>query len=247
MMLLVLALQVTLATPQPAAEIDAGKIKGNITELAWSADGSEFYLQTIDRDRGGHVTGQHHYVVSAKDRSVKSVDRQPPWASKYWAWKAGQAAPGLPSFKIDVSQREETVKSTASPTGGALAKGGTADPAQGTTFEEVANAANQTQKMTVFELKVKNDSIGTWVNEAVIPGVSFSWAPEPLHLLAYAKRDRKDGGPIVVLDAAGEKQELPGTKNATLPAWSDDGKRIAWLEKKDRKTFAILVADISVQ
>jgi hypothetical protein len=247
MLFALFALQVTVAAPHAIVELDAGKLKGDVSQLAWSADGSEFYVQTVEHDRSGRVTGAHHYVVSAATRTVKGVDQQPAWAAKYWTWKAAQAAPGAPAFKIDVNSREEVVKATASPTGGALAKGGTADPAQGTTYEDVANAANQTQRLLIYELKVKGDVIGTWVNEPVMPGYSFSWAPQPLGLLAYTKRDRKDGGPIVVLDAAGQKQELAGTRNAVLPAWSDDGKRIAWLERKERKKFELMAADISVQ
>ena len=72
----------------------------------------------------------------------------------------------------------------------------------------------------------------------------FGWAPAPLSLLAFARRD---GGPLVVLDASGGKQELAGTKAAVLPAWSDDGKRIAWLERKDRKKYQLMIADIQMQ
>ncbi|HZT75382.1 MAG TPA: hypothetical protein VFA27_01900 [Vicinamibacterales bacterium] len=245
MLFALLALQVTLATPQPVATLDTGKLKGDVAQLAWSPDATEFYLQTVDRDRVGRVTAIRHYVVSI-DGKVKSVDTQPAWASTYWTWKSAQTAPGMPAFRIEVQQHEETLRSTASPTGGALAKGGAADPNQGTTAEDVANAAYNTQHMLVSDLKVKNDPIGTWVNEPVIPGVTFSWAPAPLHLLAFAKRDRKDGGPIVVLDASGDKRELAGPRNAVLPAWSDDGKRLAWLERKDRKTFELMVAEIAI-
>lgn len=246
MLLVVLALQVTLATPQSIVELDTGKLKGEFARLAWSPDATEFYVQTVDRDRTGNVTAIRHYVVSAAGKSVKGVDREPAWATKYWAWKSAQASPGQAAFRIDLRQHEDTVRSTASPTGGALAKGGVADPTQGSTAEDVANAAYNTQAMLVRELRVKNDLIGTWVNEPVIPGVTFSWSPEPLHLLAFAKRDKKDGGPITVLDASGQKQELVGPKNAILPAWSDDGKRLAWLERKDRKKLDLMVADISV-
>jgi hypothetical protein len=245
-MLLVLALQVTLAAPQPIVELDTGKLKGEIVQLAWSPDGSEFYVQTVDRDRMGNVTGMHHYVVSASNKSVKGLDVAPQWATKYWAWKAAQSAPGAPSFRLDIDQHEETLRMTAAPNGGALAKGGSADPAQGTTMEEAANAANQTQVMLVRQLKLKGDTLGTWVNEPVLPGFAFSWAPQPLQLIAFAKRDKKDGGPIVVADASGQKQELAGPKNAILPAWSDDGKHLAWLERKDKKKFQLLIADISV-
>src|SRR5205807_1454654 len=117
------------------------------SRLAWSPDGSEFYVQTVERDRTGTVTGAHHYLISVEKKSVKGVEQEPAWASKYWGWKSAQTAPGTPAFKIDVSQREETKKSTSSPTGGALAKGGTADPTAGTTFEDVANAANNIQRL----------------------------------------------------------------------------------------------------
>jgi hypothetical protein len=246
MLLVVLALQVTLATPQSIIELDTGRLKGDIARLAWSPDATEFYLQTVDRDRVGNVTGVRHYVVSAAAKTVKGIDKEPAWATKYWAWKSAQMAPGQPAFRIDVKQHEDTVRSTSSPTGGALAKGGVADPTQGSTAEDVANAAYNTQHMLVSDLRVKNDVIGTWVNEPVIPGVTFSWAPQPLHLLAFARRDKKDGGPITVLDASGEKRELAGPKNAVLPAWSDDGKHLAWLERKDKKKFDLMIADISV-
>jgi len=247
MLSLMLALQVSLAAPQPVVELDSGKLKGEVAQLAWSPDASEFYVQSVDRDRAGHVTGVRHFVVSISTKAIKSVDQQPAWASAYWTWKSAQAAPGQPSFKIDVTQREETVRATSSPTGGALAKGGAADPTQGSTAEDVANAAYNTQHLLVSDLSVKGDVIGTWVNEPVIPGVSFGWAPQALHALAFTKRDKKDGGPIFVLDATGQKQELAGARNALLPAWSDDGKRLAWLERKDRKHFELMIADVSVQ
>jgi len=247
MLFALLALQVALASPQPVAELDTGKLKGDIAQLAWSPDASQFYIQTVDRDRTGAVTGIRHYLVSAADKNVKGIDKEPDWASKYWAWKSAQTGPGQPAFRIDIKQHEETLRSTSSPTGGALAKGGAADPTQGTTFEDAANAAYNTQKVLVSDLKVKNELIGTWINEPVIPGVTFTWSPEALHLLAFAKRDKKDGGPIVVVDAAGQKQELAGPRNALLPAWSDDGKRLAWVERKDKKKFQLMIADITIQ
>jgi len=246
MLFALLALQVTLATPQPIVELDTGKLKGEIARLAWSPDGTEFYIQTVDRDTAGNVVAARHYIVSVAHKNVKGVDVEPAWSTKYWAWKSAQTAPGQAGFRIDLKQHEETVRSTASPTGGALAKGGVANPTAGSTAEDVANAAYNTQTMLVRELRIKNDLIGTWVNEPVIPGVTFSWAPEPLHLLAFAKRDKKDGGPVTVLDASGQKQELTGPKNAILPAWSDDGKHLAWLERKDRKKLELMIADITV-
>jgi hypothetical protein len=237
------ARQVTLAASHAVADLDLGKMKGDLARLAWSPDASEFYVQTVERDRAGHVKAAHHYLVAAASRSVKDTDREPAWAVQYWTWKSAQASPASPGFSIAVEgPRRETKRSTAAPTGGALARGGTADPTAGTTVADVASAADQTQVQVVYALKVKNETLGEWVNEPVMPGVNFSWAPAPIRLLAFAKRD---GGPLTVLDETGRKQELTGAKSAFLPAWSSDGKRIAWLERKDRKTYQLTVAEIA--
>jgi hypothetical protein len=61
-------------------------------------------------------------------------------------------------------------------------------------------------------------------------------------MIAFARRD---GGPLIVFDDAGQKQELTAAKSAFLPAWSDDGKQIAWLERKDKKKYDLTIADVS--
>jgi hypothetical protein len=239
------AKQIALSPPLAVAEVDTGKMKGDLARLAWSPDGSEFYIQTIERDGRGNIRSARHYLVSAASRNLKSVDQEPPWAAKYWSWKSGQASPAATAFKIVVDgPRVETVRATAAPTGGALAKGGGADPLAGTTVADVASAAEQTQSKTIYALKLKGETIGEWVNEPVTPGVNYSWAPAPLRVIAFAKRE---GGPLIVFDEAGQKQELTAAKSAFLPAWSDDGKRLAWLEKKDRKKFELVIAEVSAR
>jgi hypothetical protein len=183
-------------------------------------------------------------VVPIDTKAVKGVDVEPPWVTSYWAWKSGQASPASPAFKIDVASRQETVRATAAPTGGVLARGGTDNPLQGTTAEDVFMATNQSQQVHTYTLTLKGETIGNWVNEAVIPGVNFGWAPAPLRLLVFARRE---GGPLVVLDESGNKQELTGAKAAILPAWAGDGRRIAWLERKDKKKFQLMLADVSTQ
>jgi hypothetical protein len=239
----VAAVQITLAAPQPIAEVDSGKLKGELSRLAWSEDGSEFYLQTVERDRSGNVKAAHHYLVSTASKNVNSVDQEPAWAAKYWQWKSGQASPAAASFKISVEERTETKRAASAPTGGDLARGGTPDPAAGSTLSDVAHASDTSQTLHIFALKVRNETIGEWVNAAVSPGTNFGWAPAPLQLLAFARRE---GGPIIVLDATGSKQELAGTKAALLPAWSSDGKRLAWIERKGKK-YQLTASEVTVQ
>ena len=121
-------------------------------------------------------------------------------------------------------------------------KAGAADPAAGSTLQDVASAADTTQMRNIYSLKVKDETIGEWINEAVMPGVNFAWAPAPGALLIFAKRE---GSPLTVLDQAGRKQELAGPKAALLPAWSNDGTKLAWLERKDKKKYDLKIAEIT--
>ena len=237
------AVQITMGAPQPVAEIDAGKLKGELSRLAWAEDGSEFYIQTIEHDRAGNPRAAHHYVVSTTAKNVKDVDQEPAWAAKYWQWKSGQSSPAASGFKISVEERTETKRAASAPTGGELARGGTADPGAGTTLGDVAHAVDTSQTLHIYALKINKETIGEWANAPVTPGTNFTWAPAPLQLLAFAKRD---GGPIVILDSSGAKQELTATRTALLPAWSGDGKRMAWIERKGKK-YQLTTADISTQ
>jgi Tol biopolymer transport system component len=78
------------------------------------------------------------------------------------------------------------------------------------------------------------------VDTQFVPGYTFSWAPQSFGTaIAYARPD----GHLSVMDHDGGKKEVPGTKNARLPAWSDSGKRIAFVQK-DGKKFDVYVVDI---
>jgi len=242
-LLAAIAANVLLSAPQPVADLDAAKMKGDLSRLAWSDDGSEFYVQTVEKDKAGNIKAAHHFVVSVQSKALKDVGAEPAWASKYWAWKSGQASPASAGLKIEVTERTETRRSVSAPTGGALARGGTDNPLDGTSFSDVAAAKDTSQTQKIFALTLRGETIGEWSNEAVTPGSNFSWAPAPLQMIAYAKRG---GGPIIVLDNR-SKYELAGVSGALLPAWSANGKRIAWIERKDKKTYQLMLADISVQ
>jgi Tol biopolymer transport system component len=49
------------------------------------------------------------------------------------------------------------------------------------------------------------------------------------------------------MDEQGRKQKIDTAKATSLPAWSDDGKKLAYVEQKDRKKFVLNVVEISVE
>ena len=66
-------------------------------------------------------------------------------------------------------------------------------------------------------------------------------APASVGLVAYTDK----GGKVMVMDQGGKTKEVGGTSDALLPAWSDDGTKLAFLKKDGRKKFAVHVADVT--
>lgn len=241
------ATSLTISTPTAAIEIDAGKIKGNPHRLAWSPDATELYFQTMRRDRSGNPQIEH-YILNIASRTVKGASQEPPWAAKYWAWKSAQAAPAASGVKIAVESKEQLVKSTATPMGGALARGdpgaaaGGSAAGSGLSVDEATAAANQMQKVTTYTLRLKGEELGVWTNEPVVPGLTFGWAPVRLGVVAFVNRS----GRVVVMDPDGRKQELSSSQDALLPAWTDDGTRLGYLQTA-RKKLTLYIAAVAVR
>ena len=135
---------------------------------------------------------------------------------------------------------------TAVPTGADIAGMG-GDPTagggggQGVSQQAATNAAMQAQQLTTITLKLKGTLLGEWVNENPDPGIVFGWAPAPLGLIAFAK---KDGGELALMDRDGHTRKIAGSKDCLLPAWSDDGTRVVYLQKKDKKKYSVMLITV---
>jgi hypothetical protein len=171
------------------------------------------------------------------------ADQEPAWAAEYWNWKSAQAAPGLPAFKIEIEEQQKRVTGTASPMGGELARGGlegggAMDPVGAGGTAGAMSAALQSQTVHYYTLRLKGEVVGEFVNAPAVPGLTFGWAPANTGLIAYANQD----GRLVVMDERGQKQQVPESRAALLPAWSPDGARLAYFERTGkRKTLLQLV------
>jgi Tol biopolymer transport system component len=232
-----------ISTPaQVGTTIDAGKLKGEPTELAWSPDGAKLFLQTSERDSVGMTKNHRYYVLSTRDGKPEQVDAPPAWATEYWTWKSNQFAPGSTTFGIEIKQDFTTVTATSSPMGGDLAKGGTSgDPGGGSTSAgDVAARVAQSQKQQVVSLTLKGENVGQFTGTQFLAGYTFGWSPRN-HLIAYSHIS----GRLAIMDEQGNKQQVEGTRKVILPAWSPDAERIAFLQKSGKNNYDLFVVNVT--
>lgn len=231
---------VTLSSPATIADVDMNKLKGEPSRMAWSADGKEIYLQTIE-GVFHQPKAIRHYIITAADGKVKDVKGEPEWFAGYWAVKSHKSSPDEPSTEIALSSENRTEKTTSVPRGGDLARGGAvgADVTGTSSGEAIAAAANS-QTITVHTMKLHGQTIGEFVNSVIVPGLTFAWAPKGSKAIAYTE---PNGGKLVLMDTQGKKQDL-GVKDAILPMWSHDATQLAWLEKGGKRKFELKVAQV---
>lgn len=224
----------TVSPPRVVVEIDAGKIKGDPVGLAWSADGATFYLRTAEYDRWRNERAQH-FLVPASSGAMTTVDGVPPWAAGYWMWKSGMVAPGVPDMRFDTETQTQLTTSVGTVRDGGASQS-RADPTQSQVASDMASA----QQVATTTIKLKGTVIVQAVNKSLRPGSTWGWAPSPLGALAFVDAKRR----LVLVDRAGRILEVAGAAEALLPAWSPDGKRIAYLQKKDRKKYVLNVVEV---
>lgn len=232
------ASKLALTAPATVAVVDIDKIKGEPWRLAWSPDGRQMHLAAMKRQRNGTLELTHH-LIDVTSGEWRKVDAAPEWSTAYWDWKAAKSAPGQTTFGIELDTQKKNQTATARPMGGALARGGVDAGSTGATLDDAAGQGST--NILVITMLVKGEIVGRWEGEPMVPGLTFGWGPKGLQAIAFAAQD----GGLMVLDEQGRSQKIKGTRDVRLPAWSDDGSRLAWVEKQDRKKFRIQVAGVS--
>ncbi len=229
----------TLSPPKAVLELDAGRLQGDLTRLAWGPDG-RMYVRATQVDRWGNQRNKHYQVTTkgASAAAPEPIDSEPPWASDYWLWKSSSFAPGKPDLKFDLDVQQEVKTPTAVLKDDGLSQSG-GDPSR----PRVQGAIEGAQTVRTTTVKLKGEVIAEMVNATLVPGQTFGWAPSPMAVLAYTDRTRH----LNLIDRDGHKREVAGATDALLPAWSPDGKQIAYLAKKGGKKYALMVIDVSGQ
>jgi dipeptidyl aminopeptidase/acylaminoacyl peptidase len=223
--------------------IDAGKVPGKPTRLAWSPDGLTLYLRFTQRDVWGNEKNSH-FLLPPGSSSLQPVDGEPDWAVTYWAWKAALAAPGAPAFRIEIESREERKTATGVVSAGSMAQSG-GDPSLGAILgaqgQAIAQSTMQAQNVTTATLKVKGELLSEFVNETIATGRDYGWAPEGLDALAYVNSKHR----LAVMDASGHRRPGSDPGEWLLPSWSPDGSRVACVRAEGKKKYTVRVFTVS--
>jgi hypothetical protein len=232
-MLAVLATLVTLGQPVVWGSIDVSELKGRPAVLAWSEDRSELYLQVVDGQDASRLTWRHYLIK--ENSKPQAASEQPGWVQEYWHWKSAKSFFGDPLLTIDVDVRRTLLDNL----------NGTSDNKAVylqpyITGEALLRSKQSGGSQITSTLLLRKQVIGRFIDEMVVPGYTFSWSPEDLRLIAF----RSHTGRLVIMNGDGETQEVTGTNDVLLPAWSDDGREIAFLEKTGRKTFNVVVVPV---
>jgi hypothetical protein len=240
-------------SPKPVAEFEMAKLKGVIRRIAWNADNTQLYLQTAVLGADALPKTVFHYLVDPSTGALKDTAAEPAWAATYWEWKSWKAAPGSEDekgekFMIELLPEEQRKNvATSIPMGGDYARGGigsdTSGAAGSASAESVMAAAQQSQVGTVRAMKLKGQIVGEWINQPIVPGQSFGWGPKGTNLIAYAEPNNRA---LMIMDKSGAKQKVDDTKGVFSPSFSNDSKKLAWLEVRGKKAV-LVVADISAK
>jgi hypothetical protein len=214
--------------PAVVVELRGSQLKGTPTQLTWSPDGKMLCLVTLEGDTNSKT---HAYAITIGSRAFQGLDAAPDWAAKYWDWKSARTPPGRRELVIQV---ETSTKPGSVPTQSLR------DKAKGGMMENAVAAQNEAGAVT-RTLTLKGEAIGTYVNQPLVPGMTFGWSPESLHAVAFAKPD----GHLALLDFDAGRIEIENTKAVLLPAWSPDGTTIAYLQKTGRRDYVLSTVTVT--
>src|SRR6187549_305919 len=129
------------------AQLDMGKLKGAPFRVGWSPDGAQFYVQTVEGPFHERKA-THHYLIDATDGKVQNTEGEPAWFAAFWDLKSNKSSPDAPSVEIALSSESRVEKTTSTPTGGDLARGG-AGGTDGTSSTDAISAAHNSQAVSV--------------------------------------------------------------------------------------------------
>jgi hypothetical protein len=215
----------TIAPPVFVCELNLDELRGELRRLSWSPDGRSLHVQTAEP--GADV--QHDYIVTLPDGVVSRAFGEPEWGQQYWTMKSNLAAPGLPSLRLEVQQDNRRTRPTPFTNG--TANGGAYTP-------DVRNPVDAFESEVT--LRLLGFQIGNWINGAPMAGETYGWGPSGSGAIVFVGR----GDRLTLMDGDARRKVVATIKGATMPAWSGDGTRLAFLQKTGKKRYRLMTAAV---
>lgn len=195
---------------QPVVSISAEDLKGGIvSEIMW--DGGTLMIQGVFAAPTGNLAAKY-LVVPAGGIELKPLDEPTQAALRYWETKSSRVSPtGL--------GRIESSSDTKLPQMGI-----------GSLERRLEDAHSMGGMQSRHVLRLGSMVLLERTSERPpYDGEAWSWSPVEINRIAWV--DGKGDLWVARADGAGPRRLLRG--NYTLPAWSEDGRNIAVIERKD--------------
>jgi hypothetical protein len=180
---------------------------GLVTGVAW--DGAIVIIQTAAMEKGEPKA--HYFAVPGRGMELRALDTAPPGVESYWKRKASRRSPtGLGTITL---------------------LSGSSLPMYGIASQEkrFADAMDMGGARISHEFRIGNVVLHRCRDTAPYDGEVWSWSPAETNRIAYA--DEKGDLWIAMADGRNPERVLKG--HVTLPAWSDDGRVLAFAERKN--------------
>jgi hypothetical protein len=213
-----------VSPPKLVCQVDLGVLRGELRRLSWAPNGQSLHLQTIDGRNN-----LYDYIVDLANGEISQAFGEPAWAAEYWMQKSSMTAPGIPSLKLEVTENNRRTKPM--PFTGGFANGGAQTV-------DLKNPVDTYEREII--LRFAGSEIGNWLNDAPLAGETFGWGPERTGALVFADKS----GRLFLMDQANRKLAVASVRDAMLPAWSSDGRTLAYLQKTGKRKYRLMTAAV---
>jgi hypothetical protein len=214
----------SLSPPTLVCELDMSQLKGEMRRLSFSPDGRNIHVQTAEAGAAAH-----DYIVTMPDGVISRAFGEPEWAAAYWAMKSDMGAPGIPSLRLEVQQ--DNRRTRPAPFNGGFANGGAYTP-------DVKNPVDAFESEVT--LRLLGVQLGNWINGAPMAGETYGWGPAGSGAIVFVG----SGDRLTLMDQRARRQVVATIKGVSMPAWSGDGTRLAFLQKAGKKRYRLMTAAV---